>query len=126
MTRRQTQWHLKRAYDQPTDADGVRVLVDRLWPRGLAKAGARIDRHDTDVAPSTQLREWYGHDPARHDEFAQRYRAELDASGAAEALARDLADQPVATLLVASRDVEHSQGPILVERLRGGESVMAF
>ena len=76
-----TRWGLGRAYDAPADADGVRVLVDRLWPRGLAKADARIDRHAVDVAPSTELRQWYGHDPARFDEFAGRYRAELDASG---------------------------------------------
>ncbi len=114
-----TQWRLKRAYDEADDADGVRVLVDRLWPRGLAKEGARIDRHDTDVAPSTELREWYGHDPDRYDEFARRYRAELDASGADRSLAADLVDAPVVTLLVGSRDVEHSQGPILVDRLRG-------
>ena len=113
-----TRWGLRRAYDAPADADGVRVLVDRLWPRGLAKADARIDRHAVDVAPSTELRQWYGHDPARFDEFAGRYRAELDASGAARALAHDLADEPVVTLLVGARAVEHSQGPVLLERLR--------
>ena len=113
-----TRWGLGRAYDAPADADGVRVLVDRLWPRGLAKADARIDRHAVDVAPSTELRQWYGHDPARFDEFAGRYRAELDASGAARALAHDLADEPVVTLLVGARDVEHSPGPVLLERLR--------
>lgn len=113
-----TRWELRRAYDEPDEADGVRVLVDRLWPRGLSKAEARIDRHEVDVAPSTELRQWYGHDPERFDEFVERYRAELDASGAAHALADSLAGEPVVTLLVGSKDVEHSQGPVLRERLR--------
>lgn len=118
MTTPQTRWELRRAYDEPSTADGLRVLVDRLWPRGLAKARARIDRHETAVAPSDELRRWYHHEPEKFEEFARRYRAELDASGADQALARDLADEPVVTLLVGSRDVEHSQGPILLERLR--------
>ena len=84
----------------------------------MSKAEAHLDEWDKDVAPSTELRQWYGHDPARFDEFAGRYRAELDASGAARALAHDLADEPVVTLLVGARDVEHSQGPVLLERLR--------
>lgn len=118
MGRPQTRWELKRAYDEPADADGVRVLVDRLWPRGVSKREARVDRHDVDVAPSTELRQWFGHDPERFDEFARRYRAELDASGAARALAEELADEPVVTLLIGAKDVEHSQGPVLLERLR--------
>lgn len=118
MAGRTTRWELKRAYAEATDADGVRVLVDRLWPRGLAKDVARIDRHATEVAPSTELRRWFGHDPSRFEEFAGRYRAELDASGAAEALAESLVEEPVVTLLVGARDVGHSQGPVLLERLR--------
>lgn len=118
MAERTTRWELKRVYDEASDADGVRVLVDRLWPRGLAKAEAHIDQHATDVAPSTELREWYGHDPERFAEFARRYRAELDASGTAHALAEEYADAPLVTLLVGARDVEHSQGKVLLERLR--------
>lgn len=118
MVETQTRWELRRAYEEPSDADGVRVLVDRLWPRGLTRKAASIDRHATDVAPSAELRKWFGHDPARFAEFAERYRAELDASGAERVLAQELADEPVVTLLVAALDVEHSQGPVLLERLR--------
>lgn len=118
MAERTTRWELKRVYDEPSEADGVRVLVDRLWPRGVSKAEAHIDEHATDAAPSTELREWYGHDPERFDEFAKRYRAELDASGAARALAEKYADAPLVTLVIGARDVEHSQGKVLLERLR--------
>ena len=118
MAQRSTRWELKRVYDEPSEADGVRVLVDRLWPRGVSKAKAHIDQHATDAAPSHELREWYGHDPARFDEFARRYNDELDASGAARALAGEYADTPLVTLVIGARDVEHSQGKVLVERLR--------
>src|SRR5690606_33058037 len=81
---------VKRVYDDPGPEDGVRVLVDRLWPRGLSKGDARIDEWRKDVAPSTELRQWYAHDPDRHEVFAARYRAELD--DATDAL-RELRDQ---------------------------------
>lgn len=118
MAASQTRWELKRAYEAPTDADGFRVLVDRLWPRGLSKAEARIDRHDVDVAPSAALRQWYGHDPSRYGEFAERYAAELDASGADRELVESLAGVPWVTLVIATRDVAFSQGPILLQRVR--------
>jgi uncharacterized protein YeaO (DUF488 family) len=76
----------KRAYDPPAATDGYRVLVDRLWPRGLSKAKAHIDAWEKDVAPSTELRQWYGHDPDRWPDFQKRYRAELKASAAAAIL----------------------------------------
>ncbi|MEE8523456.1 MAG: DUF488 family protein [Thermoanaerobaculia bacterium] len=70
--------HIRRVYDPPTDEDGRRILVDRLWPRGLSKKRARIDYWARDVSPSTELRRWYGHDPDKWPEFKARYAAELD------------------------------------------------
>ena len=78
--RRGTQIAVRRVYDEPGDEDGYRVLVDRVWPRGLSKDRARLDEWCKQVAPSTQLRQWYGHDPARFDDFVRRYRIELEES----------------------------------------------
>jgi uncharacterized protein YeaO (DUF488 family) len=72
-------YRLRRVYEAPADDDGYRVLVDRLWPRGLSRSRARLDEWAKDVAPSADLRRWYGHDPDKFDEFARRYRGELDA-----------------------------------------------
>lgn len=97
-----------------------RILVDRLWPRGVRKDQASWDEWMRDVAPSAELRRWYGHDPSRQGAFRQRYRAELDASRATPAMRRLLEVarcQPVA-LLTATRDVEQSQAPVLAEFLR--------
>ena len=104
-----------RVYDEPTPDDGSRVLVDRLWPRGIRKDDARIDLWAKDVAPSTELRRWYGHDPAKFAEFAQRYRRELESEPAASGLA-DLvvrARESDITLLTATKDVELSQAKVL-------------
>ncbi|WP_433035382.1 DUF488 domain-containing protein [Actinomycetospora sp. CA-053990] len=108
-----------RVYEQRTPQDGVRVLVDRVWPRGLAKAAADLDVWCKDVAPSTALRRWYGHDPSRFDEFARRYRAELDEPGPAAALAhlRGLAAGRTLTLLTATRQPEISQAAVLADLL---------
>jgi uncharacterized protein YeaO (DUF488 family) len=111
---------VRRVYDEPAKADGARVLVDRIWPRGLRKDAARLDEWARDVAPSAQLRTWYQHDPAKFGEFRQRYVAELAAPGAREALARlreMAASQPV-TLLTATKDVELSQAAVLADLLR--------
>lgn len=101
--------------------DGTHVLVDRVWPRGLAKADSPHDEWVTDVAPSTELRKWYGHDPERFAEFAQRYRAELDDGPAAEALdtLRSRRDDAGLVLLTATRDVEHSHARVLADVLDG-------
>lgn len=107
---------LKRIYDPPADDDGTRVLVDRVWPRGISKADASWDRWDKDVAPSTGLRSWYGHDPARFEEFAARYRAELRESAA---LAELRAIRGRITLLTATKDLEHSQAAVLAAVLTG-------
>lgn len=109
-----------RAYDDPSPKDGVRVLVDRLWPRGLRKEAARLDDWEKDIAPSTELRTWYHHDPAKFDEFRSRYLAEL--SGPPEQAALDrlralAATRPV-TLLTATRDVDISEAAVLAEFLR--------
>ncbi len=106
-------------YEAPEAGDGVRVLVDRLWPRGLAKDVARLDEWCKDVAPSKELRTWYGHRGERYAEFAERYRAELAASPAAEALERlrdHAADGPL-TLLTATRSLELSHVTVLAEVL---------
>jgi uncharacterized protein YeaO (DUF488 family) len=115
------QVRIGRIYDPPTPADGARVLVDRVWPRGLSKSKAHIDEWCTQVAPSTELRTWYAHDPERFAEFALRYRAELDDPERAAALAhlRQLAQHRPLTLLTATRNVELSQAAVLAELIRG-------
>jgi uncharacterized protein YeaO (DUF488 family) len=108
---------VKRVYDEPDAADGRRVLVDRLWPRGLRKDGAALHDWLREVAPSDDLRRWYGHDPARFAEFATRYRAELaDAAhaGAVTRLREHARGGPV-TLLTASRDLAHAHTAVLAE-----------
>jgi uncharacterized protein YeaO (DUF488 family) len=113
---------LKRAYDPPAASDGHRVLVDRLWPRGVRKAGAHIDDWAKAVAPSDELRKWFGHDPERFDEFAARYRRELHEEPARTALAelaRRAARGPV-TLVYAARDDEHNNAIVLAQELARG------
>jgi uncharacterized protein YeaO (DUF488 family) len=109
---------LKRAYAPAAAGDGTRVLVDRLWPRGLAKREARIDEWAKEVAPTAALRRWFGHDPARWDEFQRRYRAELKDNAALDQLRRLVAAGPV-TLVYGARDETHNQAVVLREVLRG-------
>jgi uncharacterized protein YeaO (DUF488 family) len=106
---------VRRAYDPPEADDGQRVLVDRLWPRGLSKGRAHLDEWCKEVAPSTELRQWYGHDPDRYDEFARRYRAELDEPERAAAFAklRELAAHGPLTLLTASKRSDISEATVL-------------
>ena len=111
---------VRRVYEEPEPQDGTRVLVDRLWPRGLRKDAARFDEWAKDVAPSTELRTWYGHDPAKFGEFCRRYTAEL-AQGAPRAALDHLAALTAAgpvTLLTATRDVEHSEAVVLAQLLQ--------
>src|SRR5690606_9103813 len=109
---------LRRVYDEPSPDDGTRVLVDRVWPRGVSK-----DQLDAewvrDVAPSTELRKWFGHDPERFAEFTRRYREELESETAQEGLwrLRALAERGPVTLLTATRDIEHSHAGVLVDLL---------
>ncbi len=110
---------VKRAYDEPDRGDGARVLVDRLWPRGLRRDEAAVDEWLREVAPSTELRRWYGHDPARFAEFARRYRTELRDAEHAEALRqlRTRVEAGPVTLLTATRDLEHAHTAVLLDLL---------
>lgn len=107
---------VRRVYDEPRSEDGVRVLVDRMWPRGVRKNALAYDEWIKDVAPSSELRKWYGHDPARFAEFRRRYLTELDGNEALDQLKRLAADGNL-TLLTATKDVEHSHATVLEEAL---------
>jgi len=110
---------VRRIYEAPDPGDGRRVLVDRVWPRGLSKDHAHFDEWCKQVAPSTGLRTWYGHDPERYQEFARRYRAELDEPERATAVAhlRELAASGPLTLLTATKRSDISQAAVLAEML---------
>lgn len=116
---RQRSVRVRRIYDTPTRDDGTRVLVDRIWPRGMTKARAQLDEWCKDIAPSTELRSWYRHDPKLFDEFARRYREELTESGRADALThlRDLTKKHTLTLLTASKAVDISEAAVLADLL---------
>ena len=111
---------IKRAYEPPTRGDGARILVDRLWPRGLRKNDAAFDQWRKDLSPSTGLRQFYAHRPERFIEFTKRYRTELRRKDAAAAISEiiDLTHQRSVTLLTASRDLEHSEAAVLANHLR--------
>jgi uncharacterized protein YeaO (DUF488 family) len=110
---------IKRAYEEAIPSDGTRVLVDRLWPRGVSKERARVDLWLKDVAPSTELRTWYGHDPAKFATFHERYIQELEADPGYSALQRlcELARKGPVTLVFGARDVEHSEAAVLRDLL---------
>jgi uncharacterized protein YeaO (DUF488 family) len=116
---------LKRVYEPPSPEDGVRVLVDRLWPRGLRKADAAVDRWMKDIAPSTELRQWFGHAPERWQEFRHRYARELRQHASAIDELRELARHDTVTLVFGARDEEHNDAVVLREillRPLGGRS----
>lgn len=110
---------VRRIYDDPETSDGKRVLVDRLWPRGISKERADLFEWCKDVAPTPQLRRWYGHDPTKFDEFTRRYHAELTDPAHADALAhlRDLANEGTLTLLTASKRDDISEATVLQQLL---------
>lgn len=108
---------LKRVYEPPSPEDGVRVLIDRLWPRGVRKADAAVERWMKDVAPSTELRRWFGHDPERWQEFRRRYTGELRGRSLELDELRELARQRTVTLLFGARDEEHNDAVVLREVL---------
>jgi len=115
---------VRRVYDEPDASDGARVLVDRVWPRGLRKTDAKLDEWAKDLAPSTALRTWYGHDRAKFSEFRRRYISELNAPTPRGKLAQVhamAASRPV-TLLTATRDVGISQAAVLAELLRAEDN----
>jgi uncharacterized protein YeaO (DUF488 family) len=108
---------LKRAYDPPEQGDGYRVLIDRLWPRGVTKEDAKLDEWARELAPSSDLRRWFGHDPARFDEFRRRYRDELlDHEDKLDEL-RQRARRGALTLVYAARDTEHNDAVVVAELL---------
>jgi uncharacterized protein YeaO (DUF488 family) len=112
---------LRRVYEDIPSGEPTRVLVDRLWPRGIAKATAPFDEWLKEVAPTTGLRRWYGHDLVKFETFVSRYRAELAQPPASEALARlrSLAAKDGVVLVTATRDVEHSAAEVLFDALLG-------
>lgn len=108
---------LKRVYEEAEPSDGLRVLVDRLWPRGVTKDGAHLDRWEKELAPSDELRRWFAHDPEKWPEFRRRYRAELSVQAA---LLHELAQESKkgrVTLLYAAKDEEHNNAVVLKEML---------
>ena len=113
---------LKRAYAQPAPADGKRILIDRLWPRGVTKAAAAIDQWVKDIAPSTALRKWFGHDPARWEEFRSRYTAEIREHSDALRDLRDQAKQGPITLVYSAHDEAHNDAVVLRDVLLGDSS----
>ena len=119
---------MQRAYDEPTPDDGYRVLVDRVWPRGRTKEHLRLDEWARDLGPSTQLRKWFGHDPARWPEFQARYHAELADPGRARTLDElaERARQARVTLVFGAHDAERNQARVIADelerRLRGASS----
>ena len=108
---------LKRVYEKPEPGDGTRILVDRLWPRGLSKAKAKLDLWLKEIAPSTELRKWFGHDPNKWRGFRRRYESELKRHGEQIALIKSKARSGVVTLLYAARDQEHNEAVVLKELL---------
>ncbi len=108
---------LKRAYDPPAKNDGTRVLVDRLWPRGVSKEDARIDRWLKEIAPSNELRKWFGHDPGRWKEFKTRYRKELDDRSQQVEELRALVKKGRVTLVYSAKDTERNNAVVLREYL---------
>jgi uncharacterized protein YeaO (DUF488 family) len=110
---------LKRVYEKPSRKDGLRILVDRLWPRGLTKEHAAVNLWLKDVAPSTQLRKWFSHDPARRKEFQTRYRKELRQNNEAIELLKEKSKEHTVTLVYGARDEEHNEALVLKKILEG-------
>lgn len=110
--------YIKRIYESPSEADGFRVLVDRLWPRGIKKENAKIDLWIKDIAPSTNLRKWFAHDVEKWNEFNDKYEKEVRSNPSLEYLIGQISDHPVVTLLFGARDTEHNNAVVLARVLR--------
>ena len=108
---------LKRVYEKPSKGDGIRILVERLWPRGLTKERASVDLWLKDIAPSTELRKWFGHDPAKWEQFCKRYRVELEQRKEAVNLLKQKSEEGTITLVYAARDEKHNSAIALKELL---------
>ena len=111
---------LKRAYDAAAPTDGYRVLIDRLWPRGVSRARARLDGWEKDLAPSAELRQWFGHDPDRFEEFRRRYIEELRHQRPRLAALRRRAREGILTLVYSAHDSEHNDAVVLAKVLKRG------
>ncbi len=111
---------MKRAYDPPARSDGYRVLIDRLWPRGVSREKADLDEWDRELAPSAELRKWFGHDPERFEEFRRRYVDELRDQRPRLSELRRRAREGTLTLVYGARDSEHNDAVVLAEVLRRG------
>ena len=111
---------LKRAYDPASASDGYRVLIDRLWPRGITREHARLDEWARELAPSAELRRWFGHDPTRFAEFDRRYNVELAAQKGKLRELRRRAREGTLTLVYGARDTEHNDAVVLAATLRRG------
>ena len=109
---------IKRVYDEPGKDDGTRILIDRLWPRGLSKEKARVDLWLKEIAPSTELRQWFAHDPAKWAEFKTRYRAELRQNGERLTVLKQAIAKGTVTLLYGAKDEQHNDAIVLQELLR--------
>jgi uncharacterized protein YeaO (DUF488 family) len=109
--------HIKRAYEPPSPNDGTRILVDRLWPRGLTKEEASVDLWLKEIAPSPELRVWFGHDPSKWQEFRSRYREELRGKSDLMASVKERAENGAVTLLYAAKDEKHNHVLVLLEQL---------
>lgn len=110
---------IKRVYEDPDTHDGTRVLIDRLWPRGLTKEKAAVDLWLKEIAPTTELRKWFGHDPEKWTEFKKRYRAELKANAEHVAMLRSAMKKGTVTLVYGAKDEEHNDAVVLHEFLGG-------
>jgi len=108
---------IKRVYDPPSPEDGKRVLVDQLWPRGIRKEDAAIDEWPKEIAPTVEIRRWFGHDPAKYEEFKQRYAMELDDKADLIDRIKNEARRGTVTLLFSARDIEHNNATVLKEIL---------
>jgi len=108
-------FRIKRVYELPNKHDGRRILVDRLWPRGLTKEKASIDLWLKDIAPSTELRKWFGHNPDRWEEFKERYLAELKGNSDQIQLLKQELDKGIVTLVYGAKDEEHNQAVVIQE-----------
>ena len=104
---------IKRVYERPDEEDGMRILVDRLWPRGLTKAKASVDLWLKDIAPSVEFRKWFGHDPDKWTEFKTRYRAELKKNGEQVTLLKGKIKKGKVTLIYGAKDEEHNEAVVL-------------
>ncbi len=117
-----TVYKIKRIYESPESDDGYRVLVDRLWPRGISKERAALDEWAKEIAPTNELRQWFNHDPEKFTEFSERYRKELDENPAVIKARNDWTNHPTVTLLYSAKDVEFNQAVVLKQWLEKTDS----